>query len=274
MAYSAIVEIGNSFNDMASKVGSTGRPKNLTRYLGGHSRTGHPYVNGYWQFFIAPPAVLFKNLDGALAGEWFHATAESFTPPSRNVTKGDVPGQGGLGSSWVTGQSLQRTFSVTHREYRDVPILKLYQLWTSVIVPHVGVSEIAGEDWMGTSYKGHAFAVLTKPVGQNNNNGTKINGGNKWDIEDFFYFDGVWPENEPVDTLNQDISGNDLVTYTMNFSFDGWPLMKQDTHAFVTLSNLLNLFEYQKTYDIYTTDVIQFESLAPVGPANKGFKTV
>lgn len=263
--YSAIEKIAANFNGMAGQVGSTGRPKNLTRYLGGHSRTGHPYVNGYWQFFISPPAMLFKNIDGSLAGEWFHATAESFTPPSRNVTKGDVPGQGGLGSSWVTGQSLQRTFSVTHREYRDVPILKLYQLWTSVIIPHVGVSELAGVDWMGTSYKGHAFAVLTKPVGQNNVNHTIINGGSsKWDVEDFFYFDGVWPENEPVDVLNQDISGNDLITYTMNFSFDGWPLMKQDETANSRLNEVLRSFNYQSTYNNYLVDVNMF----PAGLGN------
>lgn len=264
MAYSAIQQISERFTKDSQIVGSTGRPQNLTRYLGGHSRTGHPYVNGYWQFFISPPCVLFQDI-ADVSVEWFHATAEGFTPPSRNLNKADVPGQGGVGSSWVTGQTLQRTFSVTHREYRDIPILRLYQLWTSIILPHIGVSEISGHAWMGTSYKGHAMAVLTKPTGQ-----TQDENITEYDIEEVFYFDGVWPENEPTDTLSQDISSNDIVQYTMNFSFDGWVLTKQDKKAVEMAVKIFNNYHYQRTYDIYTTDVNTFTTGCQTPASVKG----
>ena len=248
MGYSVLETVKNSFNsDMKSEA-----PQNLTRFLGGHGREGHPYVNGYWQFFVSPPKQLFNGLEPDI-NIWLHTTAEGFTPPSRNVNKADVPGQGGLGSSWVTGQSLQRNFSITHREYRDVPLLRIFQLWTSVIIPHIGISEIPGSRWMGTSYKGHAFVILTKPTGHDGSNSMI----NRDDIEELFYFDGIWPENEPVDVLQQDISANDIVQYSINYSFDGWPLTKMSEAALNKAIDLLNddRFKYQNTYDLYERDV-------------------
>lgn len=246
MGYSVLATITNSINNDSHSE----QPKVLTRFLGGHGREGHPYVNGYWQFFISPPKQLFNGLDNYV-DTWLHTTAEGFTPPSRNLNKADVPGQGGLGSSWVTGQSLQRNFSITHREYRDVPLLRIFQLWTSVIIPHIGISEIPGSRWMGTSYKGHCFVILTKPTGHDSSNSVI----DRDDIEELFYFDGVWPENEPVDVLQQDISANDIVQYSINYSFDGWPLTKMDEKALNKAVELLNGYKYQTTYDLYQTDV-------------------
>lgn len=258
MAYSIIASISQGFDASES---ISDHPNTLTRYYGGHSRISHPYVNGYWQLYISPPAALFNKITIPEATNvWFHATAEGFTPPSRNLNKADLPAQGGVGSSWVTGQSLQRTFSITHREYREMPVRKLYQLWTGIIAPHVGVSELYGNEWAGTSYKGHAFVVLTKPVGDGANSWTlKGNTVDPADIEEVFYFDGVWPENEPTDALAQDIGSNDLVQYTINFSFDGWFLDKSDDGVVEKAIEVLNGWSYQDTYDRYTKDLDKFK---------------
>lgn len=248
MGYSAISQISQSFGNSINMKGKNPKPEALTRYYGGHSRTSHPYVNGYWQLFISPPDAMFSNSNiSDRAWQWFHATAEGFTPPSRNLNKADLPGQGGVGSSWVTGQSLQRTFSITHREYRELPMAQIYQLWTSIIVPQYGVSEFSGTEWAGTTYKGHAFVIMTKPVGHTDND---------WviaaeDIEDAWYFDGVWPENQPWDSLAQDISANDIVQYTINFSFDGWPLNKTDPGVVEQAVRVLNSWQYHTTRKIY-----------------------
>ena len=106
---------------------------------------------------------------------------------------------------------------------------------------------------MGTSYKGHAFVILTKPTGHDGSNSMI----NRDDIEELFYFDGIWPENEPVDVLQQDISANDIVQYSINYSFDGWPLTKMSEAALNKAIDLLNddRFKYQNTYDLYERDV-------------------
>ena len=59
MGYSVLATITNSINNDSHSE----QPKVLTRFLGGHGREGHPYVNGYWQFFISPPKQLFNGLD-------------------------------------------------------------------------------------------------------------------------------------------------------------------------------------------------------------------
>ena len=253
MAYSAITNISSSFTNAVGKAGTTGTPQGLTRYFGGHSRTNHPYVNGYWQFFIAPPSKLFSAV-ASDAQKWFHSTAEGFTPPSRNLNKADLPGQGGVGSSFVTGQSLMRNFTVTHREYRDLPMMKLLELWTSIIIPYTGVSEFGGNDWQAKSYKGHAFAILTKPVADPTSMITAES------VEEVYYFDGVWPENNPTDSLSQDISANDIVQYSVNYSFDGWPLTKSDAGVVDAAVAALNAYTYQATYDIYTSDLTSMSS--------------
>lgn len=291
MAFKAMQEIEVGFSNLVpSQPGS--RPQNLSRYFGGESRKSHPYVNGYWQFLLSPPEALFgtkinvqaMDLTGdGIAAEWFHATAEAFTPPSRTLSKADVPAQGGIGSSWVTGQQLTRTFSITHREYRDLPILKLYRIWTNIIVSQLGVSEVPGVHWDGDAYKGQAMVILTKPTGHQTNKDLIIQ---PEDIEEVYYFDGVWPENEPVDTFNQDIASNDVVQHNINFSFDGWPLFasnnakgttsKIDTTSLITLAaKQLSSWQYQHTYDIYTKDVNTFnKSASPFDTLHQSVPTI
>jgi len=215
----------NIFTRLQGKLGKDDEtPQKLTRYIGGSERKNHPFVTGYWQFFVEFPDKIFK--DKKIEGQtWFHSAAEGFTPPSRTLNKADVPGQGGLGASFVVGQTLNRTFTVTFREYRNVPILTLAELWCSVIDPYMGVSPLKGEEWLPSSYKGIACAILTRPVHADADSITRD------DIEQVFYFDGVFPEAPPYETFAADISGNDLLQHSITFSFDGWPLTRADETA-------------------------------------------
>lgn len=226
------------------------RPNVMTRYMGGHNRDNHPYVSGYWQLVLDPPAAIFDS-DAADATTWWHCTAEGFTPPTRTLNKADVPGQGGLGSSFVTGQTLTRTFTVTYREYQELPIFNIFQLWCSVIDPYTGVSELDGEMWVPKSYKGSAMAILTKPT--ISQEATPLQ---PYDIEEVFYFHGVFPEAPPYDTLGTDIATNDVVQHSITFSFDGWPLTRKDPDVVEQAIAILegNIY-FDDTYMKYLQDV-------------------
>jgi hypothetical protein len=224
-------------------------PAPLSRYMGGRNRLNHPYVTGYWQFMVDVPTLIFDK--GKEKSErWLHSTAEGFTPPTRTLNKADVPGQGGLGSSFVTGQTLTRTFTVTFREYQDLPIFGIAEAWTSVIDPYIGISPVSGIQWIPASYKGIAMAVLTKPtMGKDG----KISAT---DIEQVFFFHGVWPETPPIDTLAQDISANDVLQHTLTFSFDGWPLTKANKGVTAQALEMLNAGNYyEQTYSQYIADI-------------------
>lgn len=217
-------------------------PRPLTRYLGGWQRENYPFITGYFQFLIRLPDVLFTEMAGltdkSWAQRWFLATAEGFTPPSRNLNKVDLPAQGGLGSSYVAGQTLNRTFTTTHREYSGLVILKLLGIWTNIIDMLVGVSEVPGEKWVPKSYKGMAYVIYTKPTGAGRQTLEES------DIEEVFIFDGVWPESYPLDAYDQDISTNDSKVVSVTWNFDGWPISSEyegiARHAVDVLNNISN----------------------------------
>jgi len=226
-------------------------PDPLTRYFGGHNRQNHPYVSGYWQLIIDPPTAIFDSQAKQNATQWMHATAESFTPPSRNLNKADVRGQGGLGSSYVVGQTLNRTFSTSFREYQNLPLYNIIELWTSVIDPYTGVSPLAGNEWIPANYKGSALVVLTKP--------THSKPGETFepdDLEQVYFFHGIFPESPPYDTLNAEISTNDVAAHNITWSFDGWPLTRADAGVVDrAIAMLSDVTYYEHTYEKMRNDV-------------------
>ncbi len=232
------------------------RPHQLNRYMGGHSRKTQPYVGGYWYFMMLTPDKIFGNT-GAISGDpgsqsasipgmlysdsttvdtqfeqdlWFHSTAESFTPPTTTLTKIDIPGMGGIGSSFIGGREITRTFTVAFREYTNLPIMTALNRWTSVMDPYLGVSSVTAAEWIPQAYKGVACAFLCKPTvsgtGRKKIQFLKddMNGS---DIEQMYYFDGVWPESSPHDSFNSDIATNDSLQLSVSFSFDGWAYNKE-----------------------------------------------
>jgi len=213
------------------------RPHTLNRYAGGHNRNSQPFISGYWYLYLQPPQALFG--DAAAVSEavkWFHSTAESFTPPSKTVTKVDVPGMGGVASSFAAGQELSRTFTVAFREHQDMPIMKSLNQWTNVIDAKTGMSPLAMHvPW---EYKGMCLAALARPgvgVGPGVHKRPSIE-----QIDQLFLFEGVFPETLPYDTFNADIATNDTVQASVTFSFDGWPL---------TIENAAAVKQYEALFD-------------------------
>ena len=249
-------------------VNNASHPQYLSRYHGGHRRDNHPYASGYWYFLINPPERLFglhnMNTNGTGAGytsktlekarDWMHCTAEGFTPPNRTVTKADVPGMGGMASSYITGQEITQTFSITFREYQELPIFNILQTWTSMLDPNTGVSPLAGDEYIPANYKGSAFVALCKPT-----IGTRLTSDSSRhttnlkseDIEQIFFFDGVWPESAPWDSLSSDIATNDILQISVSFSFDGFPLLKDTEGVMVEFLDLMSELTIGSTYDHY-----------------------
>jgi hypothetical protein len=180
-------------------VEKSSHPNALSRYHGGHRRDNHPYVSGYWYFLINPPERLFNSSNGSKnmekARDWLFTTAESFTPPSRNLTKVDVPGMGGLATSYVAGQEISRTFTVAFREYQELPVMNVLQTWTSVLDPNMGVSPLKGDEYIPANYKGSCYAALCKPTIGSRSGGRELTILTKEDIEQIYYFDGVFPKH-------------------------------------------------------------------------------
>lgn len=225
------------------------KPDALSRYFGGNQRQNQPYISGYWQFLVRLPSVIFGS-EVTKAEEWLHSAAEGFTPPSRTLNKADLPGQGGVGSSFITGQTLTRTFTVTFREYKELPILTALELWTSILDPYTGVSPVEAKLWVPSSYKGSAFAILTKPTQSQEGATLKPE-----DIEQVYYFEGVFPESAPHDTFGQDISTNDFIQHSVSFSFDGWPLSKVDAKVVSAAIAALSGRSYYNTFLNYESRV-------------------
>jgi hypothetical protein len=209
-------------NILKNKVTGGNTPGTITRFSGGIKEL-HPLITGYWIFLIKAPNMLggTSGAGGDAFTKWFLTTAEGFTPPSRTLNKVDVPGQGGLASSFVSGQMLNRTFSTTHREYSGMRMTKLVNAWTNVMDESLGVFPKGGTDsteFTAKSYKGSAYVALLKPqVAKDEGKLTKD------DIEYAYHFDGVWPEVDPTEAMNSDISGNDTVQVNVTWNFDGWP---------------------------------------------------
>jgi len=245
-------------------------PHRLSRYHGGHRRDNHPYVSGYWYFLIQPPERMFLEKDAdsskniARSVTWLHTTAESFTPPGKTLTFVDVPGMGGLNTSYVAGQELTSTFQVTFREYQELPIFNIFQTWTAVIDPNTGVSPLSGDEYIPANYKGSAYAALCKPtIGDRPADNLVDNTGSKGailrseDIEQIFYFDGVFPETTPLDFMDSDISSNESKTISITFSFDGYPLLKDSSGVVRNFLSLVNAYDINSTYRHYNDDIQQ-----------------
>ena len=246
-------------------------PNHLNRYYGGHRRSNHPYISGYWYLLIEPPERLFghgtvntPNLKNTNASKWLHCTAESFTPPTRSLKKVEAAGMGGMKSYYVAGQDSSREFTITFKEYQELPIMTIMQNWTSIIDSNTGVSPLNGKEYIPANYKGHAFVALCKPTIGNRDKDVDSNLHSD-DIEQLFYFTGVVPKSLPLDSLSTDISNNETLSISVAFSFDGYPLLKDTPDLVKTFIEYMNqsdldLNTINKTYTDYTDSVTTYNA--------------
>ena len=202
-----------SLNEFAKSYDAD-KPHKINRYMGGNRRHNHPYISGYWYLIMDPPEDIFLEAGVLQAREWFHSTAESFTPPSKTITKVDVPGMGGMASSYAAGQEITREFTVAFREYQQLPISTAIRTWASMMDPHLGRSPL--KDYIPANYKGQCFAILCKPTLNEDHKNL-----NTHDIEQVYYMEGVFPTTIPDDAFATDIATNDVAQLSVTFSFDG-----------------------------------------------------
>lgn len=265
-------------NEIVDSGARAEKPDNITRFFGGHRRENHPFVSGYWYFYLQPPTSLISpQTAGGATGDpdladynsyamWFHSTAEVFTPPSRTLNKQDITTIGGSGSSYVTGQQLTRTFSVEFREFFGTPVYNIINQWTSIIDPNYGVSGLRSGDYIPANYKGQAFVFICKPTFGTHDVDKKLELDIR-DIEHFFHFQGVFPEGAPIDSFNADLSSNDLVRLNISFSFDGWYNEKTDIDAVnQTLTKIVNVANFNND-PLTTNDYFGIRTITPAASA-------
>lgn len=226
--------------------GGDGRitPDALTRDIGGQFRTNQPYISGYFQVLFNCPQTLMKEITGD-AQTWLQSTVEGFTPHTQNINKVDVVGQGQIGSSFVGSITTTREFTMTFREYQNMPILNVVRQWASIFDPHTGVSPLAGSQFTPNHYKGSACVIQTKPVRSDDAE------FDAQDIEELYIYQGVFPTTIPVDTAAaSDITGNDTVQLSVTFSFDGAPITSADIDK-ATVAAWFNNSKSIATFDKY-----------------------
>jgi hypothetical protein len=227
------------------------KPDFLTRDIGGQFRSNQPYISGYFQVVFGLPEILFAgSANAAEAAKWLHSTCEGFTPHSQSLNKVDIMGQGQIGSSHVTSITTTREFTLNFREYQNLVILNILRRWSSVFDPFTGTSPLSGNQFIPQNYKGWAAVIQTKPV---KSTGDDLSAG---DLEECYIYQGVFPINIPVDTASaSDITANDTVQLSTQFSFDGSPLTSAEPGVVSTVLSLLANLKYlgnsDSTYDRY-----------------------
>lgn len=226
----------------------------FNRYLGGHDRDviSHPYVKGYFYIYFNFPSVLFTT-GNTKAGNYLLSAAEGYTPPSdRQLKMEDIQGQGGVDSSFLAGQTIDRSFSIQYREFFDAPIFQIHKNWTGFFDAYVGGSMLSKSNYDSSEYKGTCTVIQTKPVvrtGSDNNKFTKE------DIIKVDMFDGVFPITDLKTAYDANITDNTVVRPNVQYRFDGFPVRHikgNDNYeeVFNHAIKLLNNNEYSKNSSI------------------------
>lgn len=198
--------------------------KNRQRYA--------PYISGYWYLALIPPKELLNDNEDLVQKyvKAFNASAESYSPPSRNITKQEVVGFGGIKKFLATSQEFSNSFSVTFREHGNMEIFGLLSHWSGLIHPFTGKHNKV--------YKGQCVIILAKPTFSGN---LKLD---KPDVEEIFYFDGVFPESQPIDKFDSNIESLETKTIDITFNFDASFMTKVEYTDKIKGEEFLNIFNH------------------------------
>ena len=253
MGYDIIEAMNNRITKgMKDNTGSNkGMPNSMTRDIGGFKRQNQPYISGYFQVFFELPMLLFTGSETESAS-WLHSTCEGITPPTQTINKIDIVGQGQIGSSFPSSTTTTREFTLTFREYQNLPVLNTIRTWNSLFDPHLGVSQLSGTNFIPLSYKGRCYVGLTKPTMGTDSKEGNGSGLKRDDFEEILFFDGAFPVSTPIDTaISTDITSNESVQHSVSFSFDGFPITLAEGQETLIdkFSTLLNGYKYMSTYD-------------------------
>jgi len=227
-----------------------------TGYVGGSDKGkgDHPYIKGYFYVFFGVPSTIFSdsnsNITRQQAKEFLLVSAEDYTPPGdRTLNLQDIQGQGGVDASFLTGQTINREFSIQYKDYWGAPIFRIHRQWASYINPYLGGSTMA-VDFSAAEYKGACMIIQTKPIARQVGSVQK-----DWKADDLIkidYFDGVQPLTDLKSAYGSSLSDNSFVKPTVQYKFDGSPLDETDPDVLnkaLSIMNASNLFT--KTSKLY-----------------------
>ena len=224
----------------------------INRYLGGANREAdsHPFIKGYFYVFFGFPTTLFHDgntsehgITNQAALTYTLSAAETYTPPGdRQLKTEDIMGMGGVDASFITGQTIDRNFSIQYRDYWGAPIFRIHRRWTQYLDPYTGgvTGDEKGEgtQFMAREYKGTCMVIQTKPV-------TKLTG--KWDPDHIIkidYFDGVFPTTDLKSAYDSSITDNSVARPSVQYRFDGFPLDETNPDVMDKALAILNTVEY------------------------------
>lgn len=223
-----IERINTSFSNFLSSPQAVKSSKPYSRYSGGHAATNGPFISGYWYLLIELPNDVITNVSSGDTSygknlfnidsnvrksikKYLHFSSESFNPPSKTINKGEVSGFGGIKKYIVLNQTITPTFSVSFYEKSGMPIHKIFKIWSNMFNSNYGHKHPG-------NHKGRLYAFLCKPTFSYS---TRTSPSEE-DVEEMFYFEGVFPENDGNDSLAANIAENNKIEYTMQFSFDSY----------------------------------------------------
>ncbi len=234
----------------------------INRYLGGFGRTedSHPFVKGYFYVYFNLPTSLFvggANINGTaserkVAQTYMMSAAEGFTPPGdRQLKYEDVQGMGGVDASFITGQTIDRSFSIQYRDYWGAPIFRTHRQWTSYLNPYYGgvairnyTNNSQGTMFSANEYKGTCMIIQTKPITPKGTSTAFYHSFKKADIIKVDFFDGVFPVTDLKSAYDSNITDNTIARPTVQYRFDGFPLDETNDAVLSQALSLLNTMDY------------------------------
>ncbi len=223
----------------------------INRYLGGANRgtDSHPFVKGYFYVFFGFPLNLFPDrnsvdeISSSKALIYTLSGAEGYTPPGdRQLKSEDVMGMGGVDASFITGQTIDRNFSIQYRDYWGAPIFRIHRQWTQYLNPYFGGvtgGATGSSAFAAFEYKGTCMIIQTKPV-------TKLD-ASTWSAEDIIkvdYFDGVFPTTDLKSAYDSNITDNSIAKPTVQYRFDGFPLDETNNEVLAKAVSVLQTVRY------------------------------
>ena len=232
------------------------------RYTGGSdlAENANPFIKGYFYVLFELPDLFDENASDAGSSKanlekLLLSSAESFTPPGdRQLKTEDIQGMGGLDSSFITGQTIDRNFSIQYKEFWGAPIFRVHRKWTNIINPYAGglvKSSTTGTGFEASAYKGKLWVIQTKPVvGQSDKQYVEE------DIIKVDYFDGVFPRTDLKSIYDSNITDNSIVRPNVQYSFDGFPLDETNdqvlTAAVTKLNTAIAIAASSNSYKVFS----------------------
>ncbi len=233
------------------------------RYTGGSelAESANPFIKGYFYVLFELPDLFDEDASTTTSSKanlqkLLLSSAESFTPPGdRQLKTEDIQGMGGLDSSFITGQTIDRNFSIQYKEFWGAPIFRVHRKWTNVINPYAGgLVKVAASDinFEASAYKGKLWVIQTKPtVGQADAQFVES------DIIKVDYFDGVFPRTDLKSIYDSNITDNSIVRPNVQYSFDGFPLDETNaqvlTAAVTKLNAAIAVATSSNSYKVFST---------------------